>query len=249
MWFYKEDKTKPVFTSYEQVQAELEGQVTKLGQTALILYMNGLELIKDKYHVSCLPYRFPRFLSPCPIYQIENKICLLDGGRGAPMAADTLETLHALGVSNVISVGLLGGFVENVKIGDLIIPNCAYIEEGTSLHYKDDVVCSWPSQWLFDQLVQRIPEARVEPIVSTDAVYRQTFYKEALWRKQGCIGVDMETSALMTVGKYLGMHVASILMVSDKHPLYENDQPWEWQMTHSLRKQLLFRVVDLAFNL
>lgn len=79
-----------------------------------------------------------------------------------------------------------------------------------------------------------------------DAVYRQTFYKEALWRQKGCVGVDMETSALYSVGKYLGLHVASVSMVSDRHPISENDGTWEWGMTKELRRQMLRQVLDFA---
>ena len=33
-------------------------------------------------------------------------------------------------------------------------------------------------------------------VVSSDAVYRQTFYKERLWRERGAACVEMETSAV-----------------------------------------------------
>lgn len=55
-------------------------------------------------------------------------ICFLDGGRGAPQAVDTLETLAPLGVKNVITIGLFGAFGEAVKSGDIIIPNKALVE-------------------------------------------------------------------------------------------------------------------------
>ena len=101
---------------------------------------------------------------------------------------------------------------------------------------------------MFQRLVQFIPDCRVAPIISTDAVFRQTFYKETLWRKKGCVGVDMETSALMSVGRYLGLNVASVLMVSDKHPIHE-DEVWQWRMTKELRQQMLFQVIDFALSL
>lgn len=68
---------------------------------------------------------------------------------------------------------------------------------------------------------ETIDGAKALPIVSTDAVYRQTFFKEALWREKGSVGVDMETSALYSVGALLDINVVSILIASDKHPLNE----------------------------
>ena len=100
---------------------------------------------------------------------------------------------------------------------------------------------------LFEQL-QNISEAKVLPIVTTDAVYRQTFYKEQLWREKGAVAVDMETSALWSVGKFLGLQVASVLMISDRHPLREGDPTWEWKMTMEMRWRLFQRVMEIVFS-
>ena len=66
------------------------------------------------------------------------------------------------------------------------------------------------------------------PTVTTDAPYRQTFWKEEQWRELGCAAVDMEASAVATVCTYYGMACTVALMVSDKHPVREGDPPWTW---------------------
>lgn len=251
MWYHKEDTTKPVLTREQQVQsAHGKNEDFQLPETAVLLYMSGLDYIKEKYNIELITKRFPRFLNACPVWKVhgEKDICLLDGGRGAPMAADTLEVLCALGVRKVISVGLLGGFDKDVHVGDVIIPNRAYVEEGTSLHYYESIEYSEPDMELFQQLTGYIPNHKTAPIVSMDAVYRQTFYKEALWRQKGCVGVDMETSALYSVGMYLGLHVASVSMVSDRHPISETDGTWEWGMTKELRRQMLQQVLGFVLS-
>lgn len=144
---------------------------------------------------------------------------------------------------------MIGGFAEDIHVGDIVIPDRAFVEEGTSLHYYEKIEYSTPSVGLFSNLVDYIPNHRVASIVSTDAVFRQTFFKEQLWRDKGCVGVDMETSALLSVGKYLGLEVASVLIVSDKHPICEEQEVWEWKMTKELRKQMLYRVIDFALTL
>ena len=249
MWFYKEDETKSVFTGADQI----ENDDLKVSDTIVLLYMKGIDLIKEMYETEQLPQLFPRFLNACPVYKItlpnHKSCCFLDGGRGAPMAADTIEICHALGAKNVLSVGMIGCFDKDLQIGDIVIPNKAYVEEGTSLHYYESIEYSEPDAKLFSQLTDAIPNHTIASIVSCDAVYRQTFYKEALWRKKGCVGVDMETSALLSIGKYLGLSAASVLMVSDKHPLHENDVPWIWDMNSDRRKQLLKQVIDFALTL
>ena len=165
----------------------------------------------------------------------------------APQAVDTIETLAVLGVKRVVTVGMCGGFSEQVAVGDILVPDKAFVEEGTSLHYYEQIDFARPDEQLFEQL-QNIPEAKVLPIVTTDAVYRQTFYKEQLWREKGAVAVDMETSALWSVGKFLGLQVASVLMISDRHPLREGDPTWEWKMTMEMRWRLFERVMEIVFS-
>ena len=83
-------------------------------------------------------------------------------------------------------------------------------------------------------------------IVSTDAVYRQTLCKEQLWRDKGAVGVDMETSAIFSVSKYLGLKAVAMLMVSDIHPIDSNSAKWEWKMTNEMRYNLVDQAVAFA---
>ena len=48
----------------------------------------------------------------------------------------------------------------------------------------------------------------------------------------------METSALFSVGKCLGVKVASVLMASDSHPLEDGETKWEWKVTGRQRQEL-----------
>ena len=238
MWRYPEDDSPTVITAaYNIASTHRTGEALHLPETAVLFFVgSGVEYLRD--HTSCelITEKFPRFLRACPIYRL-GEVCFLHGGSGAPHAVDTLETLAALGVKRVFSVGMCGAFSERVGLGDIIVPNRAYVEEGTSLHYYPEIDYSEPDSRLFQQLCA-IPGAKALPVVSTDAVYRQTFYKEKLWRGKGAVGVDMETSALLSVGKYLGIQAASVLMVSDIHPMDKTAPRWEWSMTAEMRRRL-----------
>ena len=252
MWFYKNDKTRPVITADEHVES-IHGKknTTRFPKTAVLLYMKGLDYIKERYEIELLTDYFPRFLNACPVYKIRghNDICFLDGGRGAPQAADTMETLKVLGVENVVSVGMVGGYSELVNTGDIIIPFLAYSEEGTSLHYYEHKEYYKPNKELYKMVTEFVEECKQHPIVSTDAIFRQTFYKENLWRKKGAVGVDMETSTLFSVGNYLDLDVVAMLMVSDVHPLNENDKKWSWEITVEMRKNIIYKAIDFALSI
>ena len=66
------------------------------------------------------------------------------------------------------------------------------------------------------------------PTVSTDAVYRQTMAKEEVWRSRGCAAVDMESSALLSVCQYYSVPAAIALICSDRHPLPNEKNNWNW---------------------
>ena len=143
---------------------------------------------------------------------------------------------------------MCGSFSDQVRVGDILTPSRAIVEEGTSLHYYPAISEARPDPALLHAL-SAIPGAKPLPIVSCDAVYRQTFFKEQLWREQGAVAVDMETSALFSVGAYLGLPVAAALMVSDCHPRREGDSPWSWEMTPALREQLFEAVITAILSI
>lgn len=252
MWKYPDDNTRAVITAKEHIQSGHNPQNLCLPQTAVLFYMHsGEEYLRKNYPTHLLCEKLPRFLRGCPVYRfdLDNHFCFLDGGRGAPQAVDTLETLAALGVKTIVTVGMFGAFGENVNSGDIIIPNKAFVEEGTSLHYYDFIEYSVPSPSLYQRAVKEITSAKSFPIVSTDAVYRQTFLKEQLWREKGAVGVDMETSALFSVGSFLDLDVVSVLIASDKHPLREEDPAWAWTMTQETRHQFFEQVLQFVRKL
>lgn len=251
MWKFADDHTRPVITAQENIfNAHHAGELT-LPQTAVMFFLHGgIEFMQENFHTVILTEEFPRFLGPCPIYQVKehNQLCFLEGGTAAPQAVDTLETLHALGVRNVIAIGLFGAFGMDIQSGDIIIPRKALVEEGTSLHYYEEIEQSEPDKELFMQAARTIKGACQGVIVSTDAIYRQTFYKESMWRRKGAVGVDMETSALYSVGKYLGMRVVSILIGSDQHPKSEVAPRWQWSLTKTARYEFFWRCMEFALK-
>lgn len=251
MWKLEDDNTPAVITAEKHIESSRKGGGISLPETALLFYMHsGVEYTLSHYDADIITERFPSFLNSRPVYRMNNSnLCFLHGGWGAPMAVDTLETLVALGVKNIVSVGMFGAFSEKINSGDIVVPDKAFIEEGTSLHYFDKTEYSQPGYELHKKALHNIENSVSHSIVSTDAVYRQTFCKEDLWRSKGAVGVDMETSALFSVGKYLGVNVVSVLIASDKHPKSENEPDWKWTMTSEMRYGFFDKCINFALEL
>ncbi len=250
MWCLPNDNSKAVITAVEQMHSAHRECNLHLPKTAIVFFMSkGTDYLLGHYNAVELAEPFPRFLNRCPIWEIKDfEVCFLDGGRSAPQAADTIETLAALGVKNIIAVGMFGAFDEKVYAGEIITPQKAFVEEGTSLHYYESIDVSFPNNNLFDMATSLL-NINTYPIVSTDAVYRQTFRKEQLWREKGAVGVDMETSAVFSVSHRLGLRATALLMASDIHPARIDAPKWEWHMTREMKSHLAEQGITLARQL
>lgn len=139
---------------------------------------------------------------------------------GAPQAVLALEKMIALGVTDVLALGWCGSIHPSVRVGDVVLPTSAVSEEGTSCHYPVDVDRPGPAEAILSLLKPmlesedyRLHEGRVWSI---DAPYRETQGKVMGFQKEGVLGVDMETSALLTVALYRSIRLALVLVVSDE---------------------------------
>jgi uridine phosphorylase len=140
---------------------------------------------------------------------------------GAPYATMVLETLIAWGVRKILFLGWCGSISAEAKIGDIIVPTSAIIDEGTSRHYQEDGNrMSFPSESMVAKLRAALDQKYFKyhhgPVWSTDAIYRETREKVENYQRQDVIGVEMEISALFTVAKYRKVDIGAMVVVSDE---------------------------------
>jgi uridine phosphorylase len=167
---------------------------------------------------------------------------------GSPYAVILLEHLISWGARQFIFFGWCGAVSHDVKIGDVIVPTSAVIDEGTSKHYRDrsahsielnnvqqanrgDLVecvdqppggfwVSCPSKYIVKKTTGALGTKgigfREGPVWTTDAIYRETRKKVEYFQKNHVLAVEMETSALLTVGEFRHVEVGAILVVSDE---------------------------------
>jgi uridine phosphorylase len=101
-----------------------------------------------------------------------------------------------------------------------LLPTSAVSTEGTSRHYPLDGQPLAPDPGLVRGLrnLMKTTEARWQEgaVWSTDGFYRETTDLVRHYQDQGVLGVDMEMSALFTLGRFRRVPVAGVLVVSDE---------------------------------
>ncbi len=150
----------------------------------------------------------------------KRKLSLVGPAMGAPAAVYVFERLVANGAQHFIMLGLAGSISPEVKIGDIVVPDAALIEEGTSPHYNPELKVSRPSDQAVLSLRKVLDNSgrsyHLGPVWSIDAVFRETSDKVQAYGKQGYLGVEMEASALFTVADYRRVHLGVMLVISDE---------------------------------
>ncbi len=164
-----------------------------------------------------------RHILDCPFREItwQGRVIGVSGpAPGAPYAVMVLEKLVALGARTVVALGWCGSLRSEAVIGDLILPEAAYSEEGTSGHYPGAAGVSRPDPGLCQAVRRSLIEAglgfHAGTIWTTDAIYRETRGKVAAYGAKGMWAVEMEMSALFNVARYRGVALAGLLLVSDE---------------------------------
>ena len=138
---------------------------------------------------------------------------------GAPAAAITMEEMAALGVRNFLVFGACGSLVADLRIGEVVVPQFAVSEEGTSRLYGNPKTPR-PNPELRRRLIaacnQDSLRYREGGTWTLDAPYRESRARAIALARRGIVAVEMEASALWAVARARGLRAASVFVVSDE---------------------------------
>lgn len=138
---------------------------------------------------------------------------------GAPNSIAVVEELTAMGARKFVIFGNCGVLDGSIRDCGIIIPTSAMRDEGTSYHYappSDEIVANPKHRELFESILQRTGvEYTVGKVWTTDAFYRETRAKVEKRKRQGCVCVDMECSALMTLAQMRKIEIFEFFYAGD----------------------------------
>lgn len=151
----------------------------------------------------------------------EQRILVMSTGIGAPSAAIGVEELHNVNVDKVIRVGSAGAMQSGIGLGKLIIGEGTVRDDGLTKQYVPNGYPAVPDYELLSLAHQYAPDAVYGIIRSHDGFYMDNNAEvEKFWSEKGIVGADMESGAMMVVGRQRGMKTLSIL---NNVVLYEGD--------------------------
>ncbi len=169
-----------------------------------------------------------------PIYAFEHngkKICFYKTFIGAPCTAGLIEELLSqIEVEHFVMFGGAGCLDNEIARGKIMVPTEAYRDEGTSYHYmppSDYVTISNAS------IVAEFMKKEKIPFVlgntwTTDAMYRETRGNFEKRKKEGCISVEMECSAVQAVCNFRQVKFYNFLKAGDLLDAPEWDPRYEF---------------------
>ena len=190
---------------------------------------------------------FEKYNCEADIYVERQKgFCYVTGfGVGAPAMAMALEVLIALGVKEMVLVGLAGSLQPEVLASDIVLCDGAAADEGTSAHYVPEEFLR-PSAALTKQmggiLSKQKQDYHLGPTWTTDAMFRETAEEVAYYQKKNILTVEMEASAFFAICAQKKVKGAAAFVISDE--LYR--LKWEPHFGEKAISQHLYTVYHAA---
>jgi purine-nucleoside phosphorylase len=161
-------------------------------------------------------------------------------GVGAPHAVLAMEMLIAWGVQDFLSIGTAGAIAPDLRIGDLVGCDRALRDEGTSHHYLPTDRYAYPTD--NGRFAKKFSRAGTS--WTLDAFFRHTKEEVLTYQKEGVLTVEMEASALFTVGQLRRVRVGAAFVISDL--LYGEE--WDPQFRQAPVEKGLDQLLQLALE-
>lgn len=153
-------------------------------------------------------------------------ITVMASGMGMPsIGIYSYELYSQYGVENIIRVGSSGAYVEDLDLFDIVLADSAWSESSfakTQSGYDEDT--TKPSCELNRRILQAAERIKIPVVLgkihSSDVFYaeRNVDGYEQIYKKHGCLCVEMESFALFHIARVLGKNAACLLTISDSFP-------------------------------
>ena len=192
--------------------------------------LEGVEIISHLYTAN----------GAIPIYKIPyggSEIAFYMSPVGAPACVSCFEEAAAMGAEKFVFFGCCGILNDEAVKNRLIIPTGVIRDEGTSYHYLPPTEELQPDSHSTEVLKSCMEKYGFPyacgKIWTTDAIYRETPQEIAAWKEAGCIGVEMEYSALLAAAAYRNLPLIQFFYGADSrdNPTWQPRDLTDWGLS------------------
>jgi purine-nucleoside phosphorylase len=161
----------------------------------------------------------------------DKKFTFIRSGMGASQAGDLVLALSCTPCHHIIFTGSFGGLTDKLKIGDFLTITesmggdgySSYLVKGKLSQKKflkstrphtefNKILKEYAAKEIAKEKGIALHEGR---IFSTDTIIGQFQHLDMITGKLGCVGIEMETSAVFNAAALTGMPATALLLASD----------------------------------
>lgn len=175
-------------------------------------------------------------------------VTVMASGMGIPsMSIYAHELFTIFGVENIIRIGTMGGYVDDVRVNDVVLALAASTDSNKQNIYGiNGHIAPCADYTLLKAADETANEMnidhRVGAILTSDSFYKPNLDDAKKWRNLGIIGTEMETAGLYLIAAQCPKKALSILTVSD-HVINGGEQ-----LTSQERERSTNTMITLALN-
>lgn len=150
-----------------------------------------------------------------------KRVSVMGGGMGMPsVGIYTYELFNFYDVDNIIRIGSAGAYMDDIKLGDLVMAIGACTDSNFAAQYNlPGTFAPTASFGLLRKAVETAEakgiNTRVGNVLSTDVFYADDPEYNAKWLKMGVLCVEMEAAALYMNAARAGKNALCMLTMSD----------------------------------
>lgn len=174
-----------------------------------------------------------------------------------------MDFILSLGVTkckNIIFLGSVGSLDEEIKIGDIVVPEYSICGDGASRYLNKNLEdefnkLEYPTKDYTNKLINIIKEKNIKyhyvPNYSIDTVFAQFYHIDKIL-ELGAKVIEMETSVLFKCNEILKKNVTALLCVSDNtvlnKSLYSGRTEKENNHRRKVRNEIIPEIVVEMFK-
>ena len=180
---------------------------------------------------------------------------------GAPGIMDFILSLGVTKCKNLVFLGSAGSLDENIRIGDIVVPEYSICGDGASRYLnrnlEDEFLKKkYPSKDFTNKLIDILKKENIKyhnvPNFSVDTVFAQFYHIDKII-ELGSKTIEMETANLFKCNELLNINVTALFCISDNavlnKSLYSGRTEEENEYRHKIRDEVIPKIIVELFRI